>query len=284
MVREPLVHFLVLGAAFFGLYLAVGQQPFDSDLKLRVTSGTVERIRTTWQRQWGRPPSDVELRNLVEQHIREEVLYREALAWGLGEDDTIVRRRLVQKIEFLSEDLAVQAEPDDVELANFLAADPQRYRVPARFSFAHVYLSRDLRGDAVFGDAERVLAELRSASPESLTSGLGDRFMLQYEYVRKSEVEIGRLFGSGFGERLAVLEIGDWQGPIESGYGLHLVRVEERLDSRLPALAEIRGKVEGDYLTERRREANSAFYRGLRARYEIEVEGVPFSADMDTPQ
>jgi hypothetical protein len=284
LLREPLVHFLVLGAALFGLYLAVGQQPFDSDLKLRVTSGTVERIRTTWQRQWGRPPSDVELRNLVEQHIREEVLYRAALALGLGEDDTIVRRRLVQKIEFLSEDLAIQAEPDDDELASFLAADPERYRVPARFSFAHVYLSRDLRGDAVFGDAERLLAELRSASPESLTSGLGDRFMLQYEYVRKSEVEIGRLFGSGFGERLAVLEIGDWQGPIESGYGLHLVRVEERLDSRFPALAEIRGKVEGDYLTERRREANSAFYRGLRARYEIEVEGVPFSADMDTPQ
>ena len=278
------MHFLALGAAVFGLYLLVGQRHFESDLRVRVTAGEVGRIRTTWQRQWGRPPSEVELQNLIEQHIREEILYREALAMGLGEGDTIVRRRLVQKIVFLSEDLAVQSEPDGEELASFLAGDPERYRVPARFSFAHVYLSRDLRGGAVVADAEQLLAELRDRSPESLPSGAGDRFMLQYEYVRKSEVEIGRLFGSGFGERLAVLEIGDWQGPIESGYGLHLVRVEERLDSRLPALAEIRGKLEGDYLTERRREANSAFYRGLRDRYEIEVEGVPFSADMDTPR
>ena len=284
MLREPLVHFLVLGAVLFGLYLAVGERGSGTGLRLRVTASEIERIRIAWERQWRRPPSVVELENLIERHIREEVLYREALALGLGEDDTIVRRRLVQKIEFLSEDLAVQAEPDGEELARFLAAEPERYRVPDRFSFSHVYLSRDLRGAAVTGDAERLLVELRAASPESRPPGVGDRFMLQYAYVRKSEVEIGRLFGNKFGERLVALEVGSWQGPIESGYGLHLVRLEERLDSRLPELAEIRDRVRGDYLTERRHEANTAFYRSLRERYEIEVEGFPLAPRAVVPR
>ena len=272
LLREPLVHFLLLGVLLFVVFGVAGPGGGDlQDRRIVVTEAAVQRIVATWQRQWGRSPSDRELAHLVEQHIREEVLYREAMALGLDQNDSIVRRRLVQKLEFLSEDLAVPREPATEDLEAFFASEIERYRVPKRLSFTHVYLSRDRRGDRVEADAASLLAKLRR-SDEERAPAMGDRFMLQYDFVRKSEAEIGRDFGSSFAAALIELDGGGWEGPVESGYGLHLVRVSERSPSRLPALEDVRKEVTNDYTAHLRKQANESFYSELRARYDISLQ------------
>ena len=270
-LREPLVHFLALGVLLFVLFALFGGSGGDPDSTILVTEADVGRIAATWQRQWGRLPTRAELSSLVDQHIREEVLYREALAMGLDRDDTIVRRRLVQKIEFLSEDLALPTEPSEEDLRAWFEQERERYRVPARVSFTHVYLSRDRRGERTAADARDLLAELR-AEGVARAPARGDRFMLQYDLVLRSEAEVARDFGSGFAAAVLDLTVGDWQGPVESGYGLHLVRVSERTESRLPELDEVRDEVRNDLATDLRRRANEDFYRQARERYRVQVQ------------
>ena len=208
----------------------------------------------------------------MENRIREEVLYREALAMGLDQEDTVIRRRLAQKIEFLTEDLAQAVEPTDQELATYFAENAERYRMAPRLTFSHVYFSVDSRGAEAGKAAEALMARLVDGTENRSLDELGDRFMLRSRYVDDTPEEIGRLFGGGFAAEVAELPVGSWQGPVESGYGLHLVLVEERTDSRLPELAEVRGRVRDDLVSARRKEADEALYKGLRKGYEIVVE------------
>ena len=147
--REPLVHFLVLGALLFGLFALVNNEASSkSPNRIEITSADVDRLQERWTKQWNRPPTETELKSLIEAYLREEILYREALALGLDQNDTIIRRRLAQKMEFLFEDLADQVEPTDEELKRYFDRNRDQYRLPARFSFAHVYFSVDQRGDS----------------------------------------------------------------------------------------------------------------------------------------
>lgn len=274
LLHEPLVHFVAIGAFLFGLYALVGEGGIgDLDPTIRLTQSDVNGIRTAWSRRWGRAPDPIELRSLIEERIREEVLYREAVAMGLDQDDAIVRRRMVQKIEFLSEDLTPQVEPSPDESETFFVEHLEDYRLPLRLTFTHVYLSRDQRGPAVASDAEALLVRLRDLETVERPSGLGDRFMLQHDYALQSAREIARLFGGPFANRLMELEPGVWQGPVESGFGLHLVLIRERRESLLPALEEVLDQVRLDFQSQRRRQANEAFYRDLRQRYRVEIEG-----------
>jgi hypothetical protein len=225
-----------------------------------------------WKRTWQRPPTQQELQGLIEDHIKEEVLYREALALGLNQDDTIIRRRLRQKMEFLVEDVAAGVEPTDSELQAFLDKNPTVFRVQGKVSFSHIYLSRDRRGGSVHRDAERLLRELGNGNGRVDPAKMGDPFLLPHNFQSLRETEVVKLFGQVFGARVLDLELGRWTGPVESGYGVHLVLVRERTEGRLPQLADVRGAVQREWLAARRREANEAFLRRLRNKYTVIVE------------
>jgi len=273
-LREPLLLFLLLGAALFVLYRWVGGED-ASPQRIVVSAVAIERLADTWQRTWQRPPTRAELDGLIEDHVREEVLYREAMAAGLDRDDTIIRRRLRQKMEFVSEDFAAQDEPDEAELRRYVEQHPDSFRPPAHVSFTHVYLSPERRGDNLRRDATRFLERLSAAPADASHSGLGDSFALASEYQDIAVDELDRLFGDGFATELAALPKGQWAGPIESGYGLHLVRVTEYRPAELPDLAEIRALVLREWSIEQRQKRSDEFYRQLRARYSVIIEPAP---------
>ncbi len=268
--REPLVHFLVLGALLFGLFALVNDEASSkSPNRIEITSADVDRLRERWSKQWNRPPTEAELKGLINYHIREEVLYREGLALGLDQNDTIIRRRLAQKMEFLFEDLADQVEPTDEELKNYFDQNNDKYLLPTRVSFSHIYFNIDKRGEGAYDNAKQLLRTLQSNQP---VSDQGDRFMLGYEYVQKTQQEVANVFGRQFAEKLFKTQEEIWQGPIESGYGVHLVRLRELVKSRLPLLVEVRARVETDFLSERRRSVNESNYQNFKSRYKILVE------------
>lgn len=273
-LREPLLHFLLIGAAIFGLY-ALTTTPEQAGIGSRivVTGGDIARLSLLWEKRWQRPPSAEELRGLLDEHVREEVLYREALALGLDRDDTVVRRHLRQKFEFLTQDLAVAHQPDATELAAWFEVNRERYRAPSRLSFTQVYFSLDRRGAGGAREAQLALAGLRDDATGTGWAGLGDATMLDDTYRDQTEQEIEALFGGEFVAALTGLEPGVWAGPIASGYGLHLVRVDARSPGAVPPLGEVEQQVRNDWDYEQRRQANEAIYRQLLERYEVVVEG-----------
>ena len=277
ILREPLLHFLVLGAGLFVLFGVVGEPAEEPPDEIVVSAAKVENLAELFRQTWRRPPTRAEIDGLIEDHIKEEILYREALALGLERDDIVIRRRLRQKMEFISEDTALQAEPTEHELRAFLAEHAERFREPSRISFAQVYLSPDRRGEDVWGDAERVLVALDAGRTEPAQAG--DPFLLEQDYREVAAHDVERLFGGAFADRIAELPVGRWAGPVESGYGLHLVLVGERTPGHLPELDEVRDAVTNEWRAARREEANRAFYEGLRARYEVTVERPPWAGE-----
>jgi hypothetical protein len=272
ILREPLVHFLLLGAALFVAFQLRGASEEPGGGRIVVPAGRVEALASGFARTWRRPPTRVELEGLVGEWVREEVLYREALARGLDRDDTIVRRRLRQKLEFLADDLAEMVEPTGEQLQAWLAGHADSYRLPPELALRQVFVSPDRRGDRVEADALALLVALRAQGAAADIAELGDALMLPAELELQPLDALERQFGPGFGEDLLALEPGVWSGPVESGYGLHLVLVTEREEGRLPALDEVRAAVERDWLAARREELAEAFYQGLRERYSVEVE------------
>ena len=264
-LKDPLVLFLA-----FGLVIFFAERTFssgsDGDFLIEITPGQQARIFDQWQAQMGRPPTEQEANGLIEQWIREEIFYREARKLGLDDNDTIIRRRLAQKLTFLNEDLANAEAPTETALAEFFQANLADYLIPERFSFEHRYFSSDRREDART-DAAAALAD---------DANLGDPFILQKSYAQRSAREIGDLFGRDFAAGLSELDRAQpdaWQGPIQSAYGWHLVRLIGAEESREPLLSEVLDAVQRDFLQERRRTANDDFYAGLKSRYEIVVLG-----------
>jgi hypothetical protein len=232
-------------------------------------------LRQAWQAQSGRPPNEQELTALVEDQVREEIFYREAVRRGLDDGDVLVRRRLAQKLSFLIEDLAAVEPPSDGELRRFHQERADRYAEPARMSFRHVFFSRDRRADAA-ADATAALATVRLAAASAGTAApVGDPFMLHSEYAGRSRQEIRELFGPEFAESLFSLEGSGWQGPVRSSYGEHLVEVLARVDERTPPFEEVRQAVLRDFQQERREQANVEAYREMRSRYQVEMEEPP---------
>jgi hypothetical protein len=274
LVREPLVHFLLLGAALFALdaWLRPGATSPGS-AEIVVSEARIRNLAQTFRRTWQRPPTREELDGLVESHVREEVLYREALALGLDRDDAIVRRRMQQKMEFVAEEAAALAKPTDADLDAYLAANADAFRTEARATFAQVYLDPAKHPGTLAADAQRLLATLNRAGAAPDPGKVGDSLMLlDPVYENATQAEIERLFGAEFARALVKQPVGKWVGPIASGYGVHLVRLEAQAPGGMPALSDVRPLVEREWANAKRQELQQAFYDRLRAKYAVRVQ------------
>lgn len=268
-LREPLIQFLLLGAALFALYSLVSEDGGSRRDRIVVDAGQVARLTQQFQRTWMRLPTQPEIDGLIEEHVKEEILYREALALGLDRDDLVVRRRLRQKMEFLNEDIIAHRQPTDAELQAFLDAHPDKFRAPARLSFTQVFVNPGKHGPDASKRATAILASLAKNGP---ADAAGDATLLPGEVDSVTVNEIEKMFGSDFAAALEKIAGDDWAGPIASSYGLHLVRITSREAGRALALADVRPVVEREWSVERRAEAAHAFYAALRKRYEVSVE------------
>jgi hypothetical protein len=267
--REPLLHFLLIGAALFLYYdfLGTGDREAPAPKRIIVSSGQVEQLASNFKRTWSRQPTTQELDAMVESHVREEVFYREALAMGLDQNDPMVRRRMRMKLEFMLQDLAGQDASDEA-LSDFLKRNPDSFRDEVQLTFRQVYLNPNKRKD-LENDASQLLLRLNKGS---VPEGLGDQSLTPRNYRLAQQSEIARDFGDEFARQVVSLPVGRWSGPVDSPFGAHLVKIEERIDARLPKLVEIRDEVLREYLTEKREKQKKLAYEKLREGYEVTVE------------
>lgn len=269
LLTEPLLHFLVLGAALFGLFNLVGKKDAEQPARIVVSAAQIENLANGFARTWQRAPSPDELRGLVDDYIKDEVFYREGKALGLDRDDIVVRRRLRQKMEFVAEDMGV-TEPSDEQLTTYLASNSEKFRFEDRLTFSQVYLST-ARREALERDAQSIAAKLANVDDADATA-LGDPFLRGDKFRDMRPSDIANSFGRQFAERIAKLEHGRWQGPVASSYGLHFVLITDYTPGKLPPLDAIRQAVRREWMNARRLEAEASLYRTLRERYQIVVE------------
>jgi hypothetical protein len=272
LLSEPLVHFVALGCALFGAYawLERDRGGEASAQEIRLTLDDLAQLMLVFESKWRRPPTQDEFNALVEDRVREDILYREALALGLDKGDTIVKRRMAQKMKFLAEDLAAAREPTTDELRSWFAQNSALFAMPARQSFRHLYFSVDRRGERARDDAARALTELADQPQTSeLAAALADSFMFQDYYADRTPQAIAREFGPEFAQGVAQLAPGTWQGPLASGYGWHLVFVDTVIPGRVPAFEEVEQEVETAWLGEQKAAAWQKGYEEMRAEYTV---------------
>jgi hypothetical protein len=292
VLREPLFHFLIAGAALFAAsgFLSDRDAPQPDDIV--VSAGQIDHLAARFARTWRRPPTTDELQGLVDDYVREEVAYREGLAMGLDTDDTIIRRRIRQKLDFIASDIASLAEPAAGELEEYLAAHADDFRIPPRYTFLQVYFDPNKRGESCDADARSLLDALRR-DPDMDIRDLGDTTLLGYALKNLSAEDIFGMFGQEFVVALQKLDWpaadrpvpspGPWHGPLPSGYGLHLVRLDAKSEGRLPALAEIADAVRREWENTHRNEVKERFYADLLQRYTVTIEWPELEAEGGGP-
>ena len=276
--REPLFHFLLLGAGLFVLHAWLVGPTAGNGEHVVITQGRIDQLATNFSLMHQRPPATDELDGLIQEAIREEILYREAKSLGLDQDDTIVRRRLRQKLEFVSEDVAVIPAPTEQQLQRYLREHPEMFRLEDRYSFTHVYFDPQRRGRHLEKDMAATLAILRQQDGTGATGPLGDRLMLGHTFQSRPADELARLFGARFEQALRSVPPGRWQGPVPSGFGVHLVRVDRRDQAPAATLENARHDVVRAWMQEQRRQANARYYADLRRRYQVTIERAPDTA------
>lgn len=277
LLKDPLVHFLVVGALLFAFAAWRGETIELGRARIVVPAEEVARARAAAELLHGRAPTDAEIAELVEPYVRDEVFYREALELELDVDDDEVRRRLIEKMQYLTLDLADPEPASEADLRAFYEADPERFRVPELVTFEQVFFSPTVRGDAVRADAvaARTALENGEAEPEAL----GDRTPLRGRYVDAPREQVEILFGGELTDAVFTAEPDVWAGPFESDFGLHVVRLAQRSPSRLPPFDEIADRVRETFALARREERNAAEYARMRARYEIVIDEPPAAAE-----
>ena len=266
LVRDPLLHFLLLGAVIFLIFGRPTTDQGSGDRQITVTAADVDRLELAFTRTWNRPPDDEERRAQIRDYIREEVLYRAALELGLDKDDAIVRRRLRQKVEFLFEDTV--AAPKEEDLRAYFDAHKDKFQSEAAISFRQIFVS-GRRGEAARADAGLILARL--ATGASGAEEEGDAFPLGEGFGLTSVSRIGSQFGDDFAHKLTDAPVGRWAGPFASAFGQHLVLVTERRPATLAPFEQVRAAVEREWYAERRAAAQDEQFKVLLARYKVIV-------------
>lgn len=271
-LSEPLLQFLVAGLALFVVYDVRNRDasPRERSGRIELTADDLRQIGFAWMAQGRTAPSSEEMRILADARVREEILYREALALGLDQDDTIVRRRLAQKMEFLFEDVAKLREATSDELRTWFARNAERFTLPGRVTFRHLYFSPDRRGEKVREDAARALGQIAGKAVDAPdTRALADPFMFQDYYGERAPDDVAKTFGPGFARAVFQTTPGRWAGPVESGYGWHLVWVDSLTPARVPAFEEVEPDVRTAWIEEQRAEIREKAFEAMRARYEV---------------
>lgn len=268
LLREPLLHFLLLGLALFAFFEWRGGGAAAG--RVVVSAGQLQHLAAGVTRTFQREPTEAELKGLVDEYVKEELAVREAVAQGLDRDDPILRKRLRQKLEFLAEDAVEQAPPGEADLQAWLAAHPDALRGEPRLALRQVFLGPS--GPGAAAAAERLLARLRAAGPKADTAGLGAPTTLPPELPPGPAREVALTFGEGFARAVEAAPTGEWTGPLTSTYGLHLVLVTERGDGAAAGLEAVRPLVLREVIAERRRQALAAMYQRLLDRTTVVIE------------
>jgi peptidyl-prolyl cis-trans isomerase C len=272
LLREPLVHFLLIGAVLFGLYslTPAGSATPAASREIRLSNDELTQLVLLFKSQWRREPTAEEFNRLVEDKVQGEILYREALAMSLDKDDEIVKRRMAQKMQFLAEDVAAAREPTSAQLRAWYEKNSASFAQPPRVSFRHLYFSPDRRGVRARDDAAQALAKL-AGQPEDamIAASLADRFMFQNHYRDRAPEFLGKEFGPQFARAVATLRPASWQGPVESGFGWHLVFVDTVIPGRVPAFEEIESDVRTAWLAEQKALAWQKAYKDMRTKYTV---------------
>jgi len=271
-LHEPLFHFLLIGLGLFFLFSQLNPDEESNDEKnILITQAKVDAMTASYLKQRTRTPMDNELQSLIESEIREEVLYREAIALGLDKDDGVIRRRLAQKMKYLFEDLTVIDEPNEEDLERFFKEHTSKFTLPGTRSFYQVYLDPKKHKDNLDEELKKVMEHLNIISLENAFS-LGDRSLLAYRFSKRRESDVKNRFGESFAQSLFKAPTDSWQGPFESAYGLHFVYIDSKKEDVLPELTQVKEDVLEEYKREKTFEANDIFYNSIKDRYQIKVD------------
>ena len=266
LLREPLLHFLLIGAAIFAVFELVNDEtPGRADNQVVVSTGRIEQFKNIFTKTWQRPPTSNELKGLIDNYVLEEIYYRQAIAMGIDRDDTIIRRRLRQKFEFLTDDMAAASIPTDDVLDEYRSSNADAFVRDTTYTFQQVYFNPGQPG------VEEQMAE-HLATLNAGDTAPPDGGMLPASFENSPARAVDNTFGSGFASRLDALPVGKWQGPVESGLGLHLVRIARRVEGTLPDLADIRPIVEREWANEQRLEVRGRINDQLLSQYEVVIE------------
>lgn len=277
LFTEPLIQFLVIGAAIYGAYALFGTPEEDfRDTLVYVDSNRINAFISEWESRWNRPPTKEEIDGLIQSYIREDVLYRQAVAMGLNEDDPITRRRMAQKLEFLTGDLAMMVQPAEGELEAYFEENEAAYRQADQLTFIQVFLDPDSREESTLIDAAQLLVQLQAKGlPDDQTLQAGDQNMLQNYFQLATTLSIARQLGNGFTESVMELEPGKWHGPVLSGYGVHLVYVYDHLVAPPAEFEGVKASVLENWQLSQRESFNAEFLKSLKERYEIVIDEIP---------
>lgn len=270
LLRDPLLHFAIAGALLFGISAAFQHGRDSSGGEIRISQNRIDHLAAVFARGWQRPPTAAELQGLVDDYVREEVLYREALNLGLDRDDTVIRRRLRLKMELLAKDLVDAVDPGEPLLQRYFTQHRQDYLRPARLTFRQLYFNSDRRGAAATADARTALARLRAGAS---ADDIGDSNLLQKRYADQTPARIDRVFGDSFAAALRELPRGQWSGPVASAYGQHLVFIEAFTPQRPAEFAEVRAQVLRDWQEQQQKDILQQQYETLKAKYQILIDG-----------
>jgi peptidyl-prolyl cis-trans isomerase C len=272
-IREPLVHFLLIGFVVFVVYGVLNHgKSANISHQIVLTLDDMKQLDASFVSQWSRQPTAQEFNGLLESFVRQEILYREGLAMGLDKDDTIVKRRMAQKMEFLSEDVAAAHEPTTRELQEWFAKNSQQLALPGRATFRHLFFGFDRRGQKAQTDADSALARISGLPEDSpIAMSQADPFMFQNYYADRDPEQLAKEFGPDFAAAIFKLKAGSWQGPIESAYGWHLIWIESATPGRIPSFVEIQDDVKTAWLADQKAEQWRMSYAKLRAQYDVVV-------------
>lgn len=270
IAREPLLQFLVAGAALFGADHAMRSASEDADPKrIEVTQNEVRQLSVAWLAQ-GRPaPTPAQLKGLVDQKVAMEILVREAKDLGLDRDDEVIKRRLAQKMDFLFEDAAKAREPTEAELRDWFSNNADRFAEPPRIDFHHLYFALDRGRTDKDVAAIKVRIDGRKDDDATAEIAAADQFMFQDVYTDTTPDQIAKTFGPGFAKAVFSLPKGGWQGPIASGYGWHLVYVDALVPAALPKFEAVEPQVKTAWLDEQTQTLKRKTFDELKSRYTV---------------